>query len=362
MKDAALNALAADADFEVVLPSTPPPMHWIEALATTLGEAFAELFGAHGTLLRDALAVGDATASVESTALWPDAGTLSVAGVLVTYTGKTSGTLTGLTWPDMPSATYHVGTVVEDASRSYSAVDRARADMVPSSASGVWLDTVARSYGEARPWPMSDATFQRLLTVLIYLDRSTWLSVHRVLEAALADYEIEVVDGVTSSSAPQRYTSAAAPFKTWHLHRYARVGGTVRRIVGVDAGGEWVDLAPGGGPWWVGTSFGTATGVRLDLLPFLQEEDPDVYPGRVVVHTFLPASFTDVPPTYLQPAGAAATPPGVPRGGQLMPGFSTSGAGGQPLYIGGGAAKLVENLLLDVVAHGIRPVVKLGQP
>lgn len=364
MKDVALNPMAADADVSVLLPSVPEELDFLEALVATLGQAFAELYGTHASRLRAPLAVGDATAALESALLWQAPGVLAIGGLVVPYTGKSATTLTGLTWPVAPDQVFPVGTMVEDASRRFSSVDRARCDMLAVSAQGSWLDTVARFYGEARPWPMADATFRRLLLVLLYLDRGTRRAVDRVLDAALADYRSVVTDGVTAASTPQRYTSAGGtPFRAWHLHRYVRVAGRTHRIVRVHSGGAWVDLAAGGGPWWTGASFGDGAGVRLELLPFLQEEDPTVYPGQVVVHAFLPGSFTAVPPTYLQPAGAQPTPDGVPRGGQILPGENTPGGPGtQPLYLGGGAGQLVADLLRDVVAHGIEPVVRLSQP
>jgi len=364
MIDLAKNPLAADADLDVLLTSVPDELEVLEALTLTFGQKFAELFGTHATRLTAPLEVGDTSAAVESTLLWRSSGKLAIGGVLVTYTGKTKTTLTGLSWPDVAAEIFPAGAAVEDASRRFSSVDQARADMLAVSAEGAWLDVVARSYGEGRPWPMSDDTFRALLLVLIYLDRGTWLAVHRVLDKALADYRTVVTDGVTNSGSPQRYTSAGGtPFTSWHVHRYARVAGKLHRIVRVDAGGAWVDLAAGGGPWWQGATFGDATGVRLEILPFTQEVDPDVYPGQVVINAFLPATFTDVPPTYLQPAGANPTPPGVHKGGQLMPDENTAGGPGtQPLYLSGGASKLVADLVLDVLAHGIVPVVKLGQP
>lgn len=364
MKDQALNPMVGDVDFDVLVTSVPDVMDPLEALATTLGQKFAELYGSHATRLTSPLTVGDASAEVESTLLWRSSGEFAVGGLLVSYTGKTDSTLTGLTWPDAAAEVFPVGAPLEDASRRFSAVDQARADMLAVSAEGRWLDVVARFYGEGRPWPMSDATFRALLLVLIYLDRGTWWAVQRVLDKALADYRTVVSDGVTAAASPQRYTSAGGtPFKSWHVHRYVRVAGKVHRITRVDAGGTWADLAAGGGPWWQGVTFGDATAVKLELLPFLQEEDPTIYPGQVVIHAFLPGSFTNVPPTYLQPAGANPTPPGDPKGGQILPDENTPGGPGtQPLYLGGGAGDLVANVVLDIVAHGIKPVVKLAQP
>lgn len=364
MNDAALNPLAGDVDTEVLLTSVPDELEVLEAFLEVLGEKFAALAGTHGTRLTVDLIEGGGTANVESTLLWPDAGKFAISGLLVTYSGKTDSTLTGLAWPAGGSGqTFPRGELIEDATRTFSGVDRARSDMLAVSAEGAWLDVVARFYGERRPWPMTDATFRVLLLVLIYLDRGTWWAVWRVLDKALADFRTTITNGVTAAVTPTRVTSASAPFKAWHVHRYVRIGTKVHRILKVDGAGGWCDLAPGGGPWWSGATFGDATGVTLSILAFVIEEDPTVYPGQVVIHAFPPGSFTNVPPTYLQPAGAAVTPPGVPKGGQVLPDEnSPGGAGTQPLYLGGGAGQLIADLLHDVLAHGIRPIVVLGQP
>jgi len=66
------------------------------------------------------------------------------------------------------------------------------------------------------------------------------------------------------------------------------------------------------------------------------------------------------PPTYLQPAGAAATPVGVPKGGQLMPDSELAGAGNQPLYLTGSFTSHVKLLLREVLVLGAHVVVIIG--
>lgn len=355
MKDLAHNPLAADFVGSTPVTGTPPAEAALPALTAALGEAFARTAGTHVTRLRAGAAAGASSLSVESTLDWQSSGRLAIGGRIASYTGKTATTLTGLTWDAGKATVFPVGTVVEDATRRFSSLDQVRADMLPGMARGVWLDVVARAFGEARPFPMSDDTFRGLLQVLMTVPRGTWLASWQVLEAAFTDYHTRRTNGVTAAATPRRLSSSNGTFKAWHLHRFVRIGTRVYRIVGVDSGsGAWADLAGVGGPWWNAAAFGDATNVTFALLAFRMEVAPDVHGAAVVyVHAFLPSGFATAPPTYLQPDGALATPGGEPRGGELLASDNVAGGGHQPLYIGGGAVTAVQLLLEDVVPHGV---------
>lgn len=367
MEDLAGNPLAQQS-IEAVAPGVPAEQGILEALLLAVGQQADEQHGNHAALLTTQLEAEDVNADIESVLGWESAGSFVVDGLEVSYSSVAAPDelpqLKGLTWPDGAAGKWPPSTVIEDATRRYSGRDQARADMSPTTATGEWLHTVARSFGEqAKPWPMSDATMQQLLATLLYLDRGSVWAVFRVLDAALAEYITTRTDGVTAAATPQRLSSANGTFAARHIHRWVRIAGNAYRIVDVDtATGAWVDLAPGGGLWWIGAQFGDTSGVTFEMLPFAIEEDPTVYPGRPQIRVFLPASFATVPPSYLQADGSTLTPPGVPKGGQIMADENELGSGGQPLYLGGGTGTAIADWLDDVLALGITADVHVGEP
>lgn len=356
MNDAAGNPLAGDYQTELSVIGRPAGIGLLDALLTTIGEAFDRLSGSHASRLTAALTAGASTLELESTLHWPTSGVAAVGRRVVTYTGISGRTLTGLGWLAGRPEVFPPGTVVDDASRAFSALDLGRADMLPSKATGDRLSIVARSLVDiAKPWPMTDDTFRNLVQVLATVPRGTWLATWQVLEAALAEQHLSRTNGTTSSGAPARLSTAtASTFKPWHVHRFVRIGTKVYRIVGVDTGsGQWADLATTGGPYWSAAAFGNATAVAFKVLAFRVEVSPaSIGPAVVRVNVYAPASFGDVPPTYLQPSGAAATPVGEPLGGELVVDENTPGTGHQPLYISSGTAQIVVSLLSDVIPHG----------
>ena len=338
----------------------------LEALTATVGRSMAELYGTTITRLIAPLAAADTTADVESVLDWPEEeGIALINGEAIEYDAAEhqsdgTGKLTGLERDAAEAKLHPIGSMVSDVSRTFSRRDQARADVLVTRASGGWLHRLARNHALVRPpWVMSDEHLRNLFRVLMWLDSGTWWAVWRVLDAAFAPWATEGEDGVTAAANQRRLTVASAPFKAHHLHRYILVSGLPRRISLVAGDGSYVELFPGSGPWWVGATFGDATGVEWKLIPFMLEED-HTFPGTLIVHVFVPSSVSVAPPTYLQPAGAAATPVGVPKGGQLMPDSELAGAGNQPLYLTGSFTSHVKLLLREVLVLGAHVVVIIG--
>ena len=252
----------------------------LEALTATVGRSMAELYGTTITRLIAPLAAADTTADVESVLDWPEEeGIALINGEAIEYDAAEhqsdgTGKLTGLERDAAEAKLHPIGSMVSDVSRTFSRRDQARADVLVTRASGGWLHRLARNHALNRPpWVMSDEHLRNLFRVLMWLDSGTWWAVWRVLDAAFAPWATEGEDGVTAAANQRRLTVASAPFKAHHLHRYILVSGLPRRISLVAGDGSYVELFPGSGPWWVGATFGDATGVEWKLIPFMLEED-----------------------------------------------------------------------------------------
>lgn len=367
VEDEAGNPLGDGDGAQAILYLAPGTMSVLEAWTLTLSEIVAELAGAHFTRLTQSLVKGATTATVESTYGFDDANVervLFIGGERMTWTALTSDTFTVIRDPDAQQL-HGTGDVVEDASRWWSQSDKARADMMITRAEGGWLSILADRFGgeQRPPWEMTDTHFRELLRVLVYLDRGTFWALWRVLMALLVQWMVSGTDGVTAAGTPQRLSSVGVTFGTQMVHRYVEVAGLIYRIVDADEGGAWVDLDAGGGPWWVGAAFGTATGVKFDLIPFVIEEDWVIYPATVVIHALIPMTETIAPPTYLQPAGAADTPVADPKGGELMVDENDVADGNnQPFYIAGDIAGAITDILRDVLVLGAAVIVLQEEP
>lgn len=339
---------------------TPPVQKHLEALTAVWGEQLDELAGTHGTKLTAPLPLLQAFAEVESTLGFPDEGVFYVGGERIDYSGKDDGVFAGLTRPVEYQRLHSVGSVVEDWSRWWSAYEQARRDVYPSMAEGRWLDVQSLKYGERRPsWPMTDETWREVLLELLWLDRGTWWAVWRVLRAVLKPWQKYDAAAVVEHHGTA--VNAAFDFRLRHVHRYVTIDDRgPYRIVAV-AGTNAV-LATHGGPWWIPAEQASSPSASVALLPFTIEEHDD---GWVRIGAAVPPAEANVPPTYLRPQGPPwATPPEVPRGGQLMPdqSFVVPGSGDRPLYLGGGFQARLAAWLRDVLVAGARCRVDLIEP
>lgn len=163
-----------------------------EALLDGIGEELNELCGLRMTRLTQSAAAAATTLNVERTYLWPLTGKVGVNGTIHTYSGKTSTSFTGLS-PALPEA-LRVGTIVVDASQSYSALDLARQSMLVDYAEGEYLDALGRNYGFTRLSGMTDAQYRAAIKALAFTPKGTLTSIRTLLDLVLGAGNYDVFE------------------------------------------------------------------------------------------------------------------------------------------------------------------------
>jgi len=299
-----------------------------------IGEELTTLAGYIATRLTATLAVDAVTAQVESTIDWPASGVMHIEGERIPYAGKTDTSFTGLTRYPLEAKSHPGGATVADGSRSYSQLDKLRADRLVTRAIGRALDRLAWHNGERRPLSLDDTPFQSLLMVLLYLDRGPWWALYRVLRAALSPWARTGTAG-TDAGTPRRLSAAAGTFAVQDVGRPVEVNGRVYRVREVAADGSYIDLQPTRGYWWCAGNFGDGTDVQYTVQPFRIREHPDLEPGYVLLEVYLGSDRLPPPSYLLEGDPVDFTPAGWPLGMEILDDELVSGEDYDPWYLPG---------------------------
>lgn len=248
------------------------------------------------------------TAEVETTYGFPDAGTLILpGGEVVTYTGRTATTFTGLARDDTVSTTYPRGDVVALWTQDRSAFDNARGSLITATAEGGFLDAIGQNYGVGRFQGASDEQYRRLIEVLAYqAGRGTDTAICEVIEIIMEPFILSGSDGIIVAG--NTLLSPSAPFTPGMVGLRIRVDGDVYLIQGYTAATQ-VTLAPTASHFWNAAALPAATGYDWEILPCDVLPDP-WRPGIAVVRINMAPATSPIGYGYLQ-GGETVTPVAV---------------------------------------------------
>lgn len=261
--------------------------------------------------------------------------------------------------------------------------------MLVHKATGVDHDQLARVYGLPRPTNFPESDWINALHELAVGPRGHPTATFRFVEMALRRYD-EMVDVDVRANQPDRIYGS---FDARHLGRLLRYEGGLYKVIEGAADFSWLRLARSGvsGVSYPFKSAGLSEikTQRIRFLPFrvrtagrgpvlsqsvpeypvTHPADPDaagyvVSAGTSCLYEVLlaPGALSLlVPPTYLRTGGAARTTD--PLGGHLTPGADYDANGFRtafPLYLDNGRRmRQLEGVLVEVLAAGVRPVIKL---
>ena len=139
------------------------------------------------------------------------------------------------------------------------------------------------------------------------------------IEAITASWGEDFV-ALFSGAEPNRIYTSGNPYGDEHVGRWFRLANTggVHMVIGVDAGGSYVDFCPIATAYWTPTNFTTSTFTTATLLPFTIMERgggpgqsqglPGLVEATLYVNDLLP------PATYMQPGAAVPGAPGSVTG------------------------------------------------
>jgi hypothetical protein len=172
------------------------PSGMTEALLSSVGDELNALAGRRITRLSTVANEGDTAIGVETTYTWPAAGTLYMAGVRYSYSGKTPSTLTGL----VPSVqeTLRELTPLVDGSQSYSALDSARRSTLVAYAEGAYLDALGRNYGVFRFPGLDDDPYRAAIQALAYTPKGTIYAIETLLTFLVGAGNFEVFEDLVN--------------------------------------------------------------------------------------------------------------------------------------------------------------------
>lgn len=265
------------------------------------------------------------TAEVETTFGFDVTGTVVINGEIITYSGKTATTLTGLGRDDSVASTHKRGDLVALYTRRRSALELARRAMLVDHAEGVFLDVIGRNYGVPRYLDATDDLYRRMIRGFAYqAGKGSRTAILEFLDLLLDDKKVTGSDGETDDNAPDEFLSGSNPFTSGMVGMRIRLAGdhaqTYRIAEFLTAGKVRLD-ANGGRFWASAGSFGNASGIAWEILPYDVWFDP-FRPCRIQVWIH-------------------CAPPTDPRG------FA---------YLQGGETVTPDNLNTVTVAHEIRQV------
>lgn len=227
------------------------------------------------------------TARVESTYGWPESGQVITRGEVITYTGKTGTSLTGLGRDDAVLETYPRGELIALWTEDWSDLDRARRALFAATAEGPFLDVVGRNYGIPRYQGVPDDLYRRLVQVLAFqAGVGTRGAIDEALEVILDGKGLSGTDGVLDA-ATHRLTSASGGFTVGMRDMRVRLTGAIaqnRRPCRIrDVIDEHtIELDPRGSDYFAPGDVADETDVTFDILPWDVIEDA-FRPGKVII-------------------------------------------------------------------------------
>jgi len=261
--------------------------------------------------------------------------------------------------------------------------------MLVHKAEGADHDQLARAYSLPRPTGFPEADWVNALHELALGPRGHPTATFRFIEMALRRYDEQLNVDVHANQPDRIYGT----FSARHLGRLLRYEGALYRVVEGAADFTWLRLVRSGTSA-ASYPFKSANLIEVKtqavrFLPFrvreagrgpiLSEtvpEFPVTYPADPDAVGFVVSAGTSclyevllapdavsllVPATYLRSNGEPRT--SDPLGGHLTPGPDYDAGGPQtafPLYLDSGRRmRQFENVLLDVLAAGVRPVIRL---
>lgn len=149
----------------------------------------------------------ETSALVESTLGFdPSGGQLFIDGTLYRYTSLTATSFLGMSYDDgtgtftsgcEPASSYPIGTVVQDYTRNFSAIDIWRRSFFVRTATGSDLDVVGRNLGVERVPELSDTTYRAVIEAVAYTHRGTVAAMERALDALVGAGNWEIFEDLT---------------------------------------------------------------------------------------------------------------------------------------------------------------------
>lgn len=263
--------------------------------------------------------------------------------------------------------------------------------MLVHKAEGADHDQLARAYSLPRPTGFPESDWVNALHELAIGPRGHPTSTFRFIEMALRRFD-EHVDVEVRASQPDRIYGA---FGSRHAGRLLRYEGALYKVIEMAPDFSWLRLAKSSAqvpafPFKAAALVEVKT-QTVRFLPFRVREAgrgpvlsatvpeyPETYPADPSAAEYVVSQGTPclyeillhpsavnllVPPTYLRAGGAPRTTD--PLGGHLTPGPDYDANGPRtafPLYLDSRRRmRQLEAVLLDVLASGVRPVIRLEE-
>lgn len=288
-----------------------PKLRFLEGLTSAIGQGIESSFGLRSTRLMGQLAPTSTQAVVESTLGFPDAGTVWIMGLPYTYTSKTDGTLEGVSAVTPNALTIQAYSDVTldpssvepgDDTAFLSDLERAYRATVPHLSEGRWLTKNAIKYGLPFPGGWNADSTRAAFATAAFVPRGRRPVLAYFCEALFQHLAIDVPCTVSTSN-PTRVTAVTGtPFDDdGDVGRWVSIDGTFRVIVSVGGSGAWAELCPVTASGWptVLTAWSASGSKTVTLLAFALENPAD-RPAVTVLKLW--EAFSEVPPTYMQPA------------------------------------------------------------
>ncbi len=367
----AVNVVLAEAAVE--------PLH--ASFLAAIGTQVAKVFGVIGTRLTQALGATDTEAFVETTLDLPSSGIVGIGGEMISYSGKTGYSLTGLVRdlvedPDNLGVFYPadpndkpIGTGVVDFSGLWSSLDQAKADLDITIAS----DRQLLAFGRDRdlPIPLSEMSvedYRGYLQVSLYLKRTTWVASFRVLRemfrwASESGSNGSAVDsaGIVYLVIPTASLTSTAFHDKWMVVKDTLCRVKETTVVATDT---VFHLEPADGTFWEASPLVDGeTNLAWELLGFritplaggervetTGDVGPELRSGSLLVRLFIPRG--DFPATYLK-ADATLIADDRPIAGKVMTDYGSDGKDIWGLYLGSPYKTKAEEVLREVVASTV---------
>lgn len=286
------------------------PLYKIESLTWAIGEEFTAAAGRLSTRLLADIVEGDTSATVESTYLFPSAGSVWIDGIEFSYTSKTDGTFDGLT-ATLP-VIGNIGSGAEIVLNPFSVpadygtdvflsqVDRAFRDSTPGLAQGTNLQRVGTLYGLPIPVSLGADAQRAGQAIAAFAPRDRRQLLVQFLEGILAARNVTFSASLPAGT--NTIVAAASTFATTDVGRWVRTSAGIHLITAVNGSGSTATLnRPSSGVYGLtGAQWATTTTETVTLLPFTITEDPQM-PSTVTVW-FWTISTDNTPGNYMQPA------------------------------------------------------------
>jgi|DEB0MinimDraft_6_1074348.scaffolds.fasta_scaffold30533_2 hypothetical protein len=233
--------------------------------------------------------------------------------------------------------------------------ESARRDTLITRASDDALDELSAYYGLIRPSSYPYSAWRAFLETVIFQPRGTMSSLFNALSAILKPWTDQTSRTVDISATGEIVDASID--STAYAHRWIRIGeDRYQWVDSVDVATNTAQLNVNACAYW--SAWDTAeNGVEVAWLPFHFVE----FDG--VIKIYIDLDLMSVPPTYLQPAGAAR-PAGQPYGGQLLNlldldpatlDYGNQTEGPYPLYLRGDAASgILGDIFRYLIAGGVR--------